>query len=309
MTAMNPHLTLPTGLHVLQRGWLSSNNILLVDEQRSVLIDSGYIDHAPQTHALLQNLLPARALDLLINTHLHSDHCGGNALLQAHYDCQTLVPEAELDAVQSWDQARLSFIDTGQRCAQFRADGAYAAGDHMHMAGLDWQVLAAPGHDPHSLIFYAPTEGILISADALWENGFGAIFGELQGSGGFAEQAAVLQLISELDLRLVIPGHGAPFTEVTAAITRAQDKLAYLAAEPKRNTRQIIRVLIAFLLLDERRISSTALLERYTHSHIMRAAAEQLNEPIAVLLQTASTELARLGVLELADGWLIQRGN
>jgi glyoxylase-like metal-dependent hydrolase (beta-lactamase superfamily II) len=159
------------------------------------------------------------------------------------------------------------------------------------MAGLSWQVLAAPGHDPHSLIFYAPAEGLLISADALWGNGFGAIFGELQGTGGFAEQAAVLQLISELDVRLVIPGHGAPFTDVAAALTRARDKLAYLATEPKRNTRQIIRVLIAFLLLDERAISETALLQRYANSSIMQAASEQLNEPLAVLLKTATCEL------------------
>lgn len=308
MPSPMPHtLKLPAGLHVMERGWLSSNNILLVDAQQSVLIDSGYIAHAPQTLSLLQNLLPHRGLDRLINTHLHSDHCGGNALLQATYGCQTLVPAAELAAVQSWDQARLSFADTGQRCEQFSADLAYQAGDSMQMAGLSWQVLAAPGHDPHSLIFYAPAEGLLISADALWGNGFGAIFGELQGTGGFAEQAAVLQLISELDVRLVIPGHGAPFTDVAAALTRARDKLAYLATEPKRNTRQIIRVLIAFLLLDERAISETALLQRYANSSIMQAASEQLNEPLAVLLKTATCELARLGVLEYGDGWLRQR--
>ncbi len=43
--------------------------------------------------------------------------------------------------------------------------------------------------------------------DALWENGFGVIFPELEGESGFAEQAAVLERIAELDAHVVIPGH------------------------------------------------------------------------------------------------------
>lgn len=304
---MKNDLNLPAGMQVLERGWLSSNNILLQDDQQSILIDSGYIAHEAQTLSLLNNLLGSRRLDRLMNTHLHSDHCGGNAILQQHHGCQTWVPQHELDAVQNWDQARLSFADTGQRCAQFTADAGFAAGDHLHMANLNWHVLAAPGHDPHSLIFYTPDEGILISADALWENGFGAIFGELQGSGGFAEQAAVLQCMSELDVRLVIPGHGKPFTDISGAITRARDKLAYLAEDPKRNTRQIIRVLIAFLLLDRRQIKPDELVQHYLPSTIMQAAATQLGESIATLLQTACTELSRLGVVEMNNDCIQQR--
>ena len=32
------------------------------------------------------------------------------------------------------------------------------------------------GHDPHSVILFEPQDRILISADALWEAGFGVIF-------------------------------------------------------------------------------------------------------------------------------------
>jgi glyoxylase-like metal-dependent hydrolase (beta-lactamase superfamily II) len=44
------------------------------------------------------------------------------------------------------------------------------------MGDLDWQALAAPGHDPHALLLWCAEEGILISGDALWQNGFGVIF-------------------------------------------------------------------------------------------------------------------------------------
>jgi predicted Fe-S protein YdhL (DUF1289 family) len=80
-------IQLPASMRVFERGWLSSNNILFMDDDTAALVDSGYVTHAPQTLALLQHALQGRALDLLLNTHLHSDHCGGNALLQ-----QTRLP-------------------------------------------------------------------------------------------------------------------------------------------------------------------------------------------------------------------------
>ena len=81
---MQEALNIP-GLQVFERGWLSANNILLTDADSSTLIDSGYVTHQDQTLLLLQNALGTKPLDRLVNTHLHSDHCGGNATLQADW--------------------------------------------------------------------------------------------------------------------------------------------------------------------------------------------------------------------------------
>ena len=48
-------MTLPPQIRVLERGWLSSNNILIDDEDGCALIDSGYVAHAAQTLQLLQH--------------------------------------------------------------------------------------------------------------------------------------------------------------------------------------------------------------------------------------------------------------
>jgi glyoxylase-like metal-dependent hydrolase (beta-lactamase superfamily II) len=246
---------LPPSVRVLQRGWLSSNNVLLIGDDDSALIDSGYLTHAPQTLALVRQSLGERRLDRLLNTHLHSDHCGGNALLQAHYGCHTAVPAAELDKARRWDVDALSFAATGQRCERFSVDAGIAAGDTLTLGGMQWQALGAPGHDPHSLIFHCPQEQLLVSADALWENGFGVIFPELDGEAGFVEARATLELIATLDVRLVVPGHGAPFTDVAAALRRAHSRLDHLAADPLRNAQNAIKVMLKFLLLERRRIA------------------------------------------------------
>ncbi len=246
---------LPDSIEVFERGWLSSNNIVLHGKDEVALIDSGYVSHAPQTLALLRHSLQGRSLDRLFNTHLHSDHCGGNALLQAAYGCQTAIPVSEAAKVRTWDVDALSFKATGQQCDRFTFDATVSPGDQLVLADLRWQALGAPGHDPHSLIFYCADEGILVSADALWENGFGVIFPELEGESGFAEARATLALIATLDVQVVIPGHGRPFADAKGALERAFSRLDYLASEPARNAQNAVKVLLKFLLLERQRIA------------------------------------------------------
>ena len=238
---------------VFERGWLSSNNILLhgADGQGATLIDSSHCLHAAQTVALVRNALqPGQSLARVINTHLHSDHCGGNAALVREFGAEVLIPPGDADAVASWDEDRLSFRLTNQRIERFAFDTLLRPGDSFTAGSRTWQAHAAPGHDPHSLILFDAAQGVLISADALWENGFGVVFPELDGMGGFDEVAATLDLIESLDARLVVPGHGAPFTDVAAALLRARSRLAAFRADPTRHARHGIKALAKYHLLE-----------------------------------------------------------
>jgi beta-lactamase superfamily II metal-dependent hydrolase len=47
-------------------------------------------------------------LDVLIKTHLHSDHCGGNSHLQNNYvDLQILEPSMQFTQLSSWEKDAL----------------------------------------------------------------------------------------------------------------------------------------------------------------------------------------------------------
>ena len=80
-------LRLPDTIRVIERGWLSANNILFLEGDAATLVDSGYVSHAAQTVELVRHALDGRPLRRLINTHSHSDHIGGNAALQAEFGC------------------------------------------------------------------------------------------------------------------------------------------------------------------------------------------------------------------------------
>lgn len=301
-------MKLPASMHVFQRGWLSSNNILFTGTKETALVDSGYVTHSAQTVALVSHALQGRPLDRLINTHLHSDHCGGNAALQSAFGCRTTIPAAEADMVRAWNEDALTYEATGQACARFGFDDTLAPGDVLTLGDLTWQALGAPGHDPHSLIFYCPDERILISADALWENGFGVVFPELEGESGFAEVRATLELIASLDVKLVIPGHGAPFTEVDKALQTAFSRIDYFIADPVRNAQNALKVLLKFLLLDRQRMALSEVEALFAR---MRLSAEanrryfKLSE--AQLAQWAVAQLVKAGAAQVVDGVLVNR--
>ena len=303
---MSAAWSLPQSMRIFERGWLSANNILFIGRDETALVDSGYLTHAPQTLALVRHALGTRPLDLLVNTHLHSDHCGGNAALQAHYGCFTAIPAAEAEAVRAWDEDALSYKATGQQCARFGFDATIAPGDELVLGDLRWHALAAPGHDPRSLIFYCADEGILISADALWENGFGVIFPELDGESGFAEARATLALIAALDVRLVIPGHGAPFTDAKAALARAVSRLDYLEADPRRNAENAVKVMLKFLLLEHQQIALAEVAAMFAAIPVLAAARRRfLHMEPAELAECTITALVRAGAARVDGAMLV----
>ena len=304
---MTQRLQIP-GLQVFERGWLSANNILLTDDDCATLIDSGYVTHEAQTLALVQNALNGRPLDQLVNTHLHSDHCGGNHHLQTHYtQLETWIPPGEAKAVSIWDAEALSYEATGQLCPRFKFEGLLQVGQILRLASLNWEVHAAPGHDPHSVILFEPTHKILISADALWANGFGVVFPELEGVEAFHEVSQTLDLIESLKPIWVIPGHGAVFDNVDAALEIARKKLDGFVQSPLKHGRYGAKVLLKYKLLELTEVENTSFMAWASEVpylkilHQTHAASMSLQE----WLQDMLLDLERSKALVFQDNMIV----
>ena len=252
MAAMGHVPGLWPGMFFLERGWLSANHVLFWDsETEASVVDTGYCAHAAQTVDLVQASLGPRTLTRIFNTHLHSDHCGGNAALQTHWpEVQTWIASGQAAHVHDWNPQALSYTPTGQICPRFRANGLLQPGTEIALGGRSWQVHAAPGHDPHSIILFEPERRILISADALWENGFGVVFPEIEGAHAFEEVALTLNVIEALQPALVLPGHGAMFSEVDKALSTARQRLQGFVQHPERHALYAAKVLLKYKLLE-----------------------------------------------------------
>ena len=300
---------LPDSVLVLERGWLSSNNIVFFDGDSAALVDSGYVSHAAQTLALLERALDGRRLTRLINTHSHSDHIGGNAAVQAAHHCHITVPQGIAATIAEWDEDALLLSPLGQRAARFTHDATYAAGDSFVLGDLAWQALAVPGHDMDALALYNPEQRLLICGDALWQDGFGVVFAELLGNpDGLRVTRATLEMLARLPIDVVIPGHGAPFADVPEAFERAFRRLAAFEQNIERLARHALKVMLAFFMLEKRQIRRDSLAGFLSGlSFVSSVNARYLGYDDEALADWLATDLVRAGVLREADGQLIAR--
>ncbi len=302
------HYSLPPGIEVFERGWLSANNILHFGDDDVSLVDTGFHAHQNLTLSLVRNTLDKHHLTRLskiINTHLHSDHCGGNAALMREFDCEIFIPEAEASAVKSWDIDLLSYKNLGQDCPKFSHQGVLIPNQEILLGRYSWEILTAPGHDPHSVMLYQAEHRILISADALWEEGFGVIFPELWGEAGFEEVAQTLDLIEGLKVDLVIPGHGKPFTDLAQSRATARSRLDYLASDPDRNARHGAKVLLKYRLLEWRSKELDAIHEWIASTPALVSAARLLNMSMDEFIQWLPKALVKSGAAKLDGKYLV----
>jgi glyoxylase-like metal-dependent hydrolase (beta-lactamase superfamily II) len=300
-------LSLPPQIQVLERGWLSSNNILFHDADGCTLIDSCYVTHAEQTVHLLRQALAGAPLLHLINTHCHSDHMGGNAAVQRAFGCSIAIPEGEAPAIAAWDDRLLLLGYTGQSAERFSFDRTLRAGERLRLGNLDWEAIAAPGHDPYALMYYASEARILISGDALWQNGFGLIFSELiDKPGAFADTRATLEAIARLDVATVIPGHGAPFGEVGRGLEIAFQRLDAYERDPSKLARHALKVMLSFSLMIHRRIEINGLPQFLAARPIYADINGRfLRMSDAELCTYLVNDLQRAGALKIEDAWLL----
>ncbi|MEY4750258.1 MAG: hypothetical protein RIQ60_2472 [Pseudomonadota bacterium] len=304
-------------LVLLERGWLSSNNVLLRSTDRAragagdeagaawaLLFDSGHVRHVEQTLALVRQALGGLPLRRLVNTHLHSDHCGGNARLQREHSLQVLVPPGHAEAVRNWDVDLLGYRPTGQICPRFVADAVVQPGEVLSCGRWRFEALAAPGHDPHALIYFDAGTGVLLSGDALWRDGFGVVFPELDGERGFADVAETLDLIERLPVSEVLPGHGGRFSDVAGALARARSRLAQHERNPQFHARHAAKVLLKYHMM-EVGCQELAALQAWLAVTPLLGSCQQRSGAAGSTLDFGLVlldELCRRGVLAVSDG-------
>jgi glyoxylase-like metal-dependent hydrolase (beta-lactamase superfamily II) len=296
---------LPRSLRVVVRGWLNCNQVVMLAPRDNVLVDSGYCSHREHTLERLAGPegLDGEPLERLINTHCHSDHMGGNAAVASAHGCRITIPAGEAKHVEPWTPQTAWMAEFDQRADPFHFDDTIAAGETFEGGGFEWQAHAAPGHDMDALMFFEPTQRILISGDALWERGMGFVWPQ-EGANPYIDAArATLATIENLAPALVIPGHGKPFANLAASIAGVRERLDAFARDPAKNARHVIKVMFVFALLDRGRMAIADVPAYLGRIGCYRRMAEGfLGRAPEALADGLLEDLARAGAIRVANG-------
>ena len=259
-------------------------NVYLIEDEPLTLVDAGP-NSATSFDELQRGLAglghPLEDIELVVLTHQHIDHLGLVSLVAEHSGAEVAAIDAAVPFVESYsveaqeddDFARDIMLRNGipedvvtalQTVSQaFRAWGSRAHvtrvlrdGEEMAFRDRTLRVHHRPGHSPSDTVFHDRDRRILIAADHLLKHisSNPLITRPLDGSGK-RPQALVAYLDSlrktrEMEVDLVLPGHGDPITDHRRLIDerfalhrRRADKIHGLLAERPRSAYEIAREL------------------------------------------------------------------
>ena len=298
----------PTWLRFLPLGFPSANVIVTTDGRR-VLFDSGY---GSDTRRLLAALdaagAPAASLDLIANTHWHSDHVGGNGLLQSRYDIPVAASGADAEAVNERDADACLADWLDQPVGEYRVDQVLRPGDALRAGPVEWEVLATPGHTPDHLSFHQPDLRLLVVGDALHADDVGWLNVALDGPEAAETALRTVDALSSLDVRAAFSGHGPAITDPPATFEAARARYERMRADPERAGIHACKRILAFALMIHDgipldRLEAYLTDQRWLQDHAARVFDTTADALAADLL----ANLRRAGAVGERDGRLVCR--
>lgn len=184
------------------------SNIYLILEGVVALVDAGTGINFNQVKANLGKLgLSPADIKLLINTHCHFDHTGGDWDFVNASGCELAIHESEAEALRQGDE-RLTLTPLfGARPKPLEPDRLLREGDRIKLGEAELVVLHTPGHSAGSICLYEPKEKALFSGDTVFCDGVGRT--DLP-SGDARALARSIRRLAQLEVERLFPGHG-PF--------------------------------------------------------------------------------------------------
>jgi glyoxylase-like metal-dependent hydrolase (beta-lactamase superfamily II) len=274
-------------------------NVYLIDDEPLTLVDAG--PNSGTSFDELQRGIEGLGhaledIELVIITHQHIDHLGLVSLVAARSGADVAAIDAAVPYVENFSQEAQADDDFARDIMlrhgipadvvaalqsvsrAFRAWGARAEvtrplrdGEALALRDRTLRVHHRPGHSPTDTIFHDPERRMLIAADHLLAHvSSNALLTRPRDGSGQRPKALVQYLDSlaatrEMNVDLVLPGHGDPITNHRELIDqrltfhrRRADKIHRLLEERPRSAYEIaqalwgnIAVTQAFLTLSE----------------------------------------------------------
>ena len=274
-------------------------NVYLIEDEPLTLVDAGPNSGSSLDELERQLHAHGHALEdigLVILTHQHIDHLGLVNIVAGRSGAEVAAIEAAVPFVENYSQEAAADDDYASTLmlrhgisedvvrvlqavsAAFRAWGSRASvtrvlhdRDEIELRDRTLQVLFRPGHSPSDTIFLDRDRRLLIAADHLLKHiSSNPLISRPRERGGERPKALVtylesLRLTRELELDLVLTGHGDPIDDHRPLIDqrfalheRRAEKLLRLVAERPRTGYELaqslwgnIAVTQAYLTLSE----------------------------------------------------------
>ena len=184
-----------------EKGMLDSNSFV-IKSNSSIIIDPG----SPQfLEALIRDLerdgIQPESIDIIVNTHLHGDHCWANDAFREISGARVLCHHLQKRFLDVTVVETANFF--GMPPMEFTEDG-YLDGTVMDLGDVELELIPSPGHSPDSICFYCHKDRFLICGDVIFNQNTGRV--DLPG-GSARELKQSIDRLSQLPVEYLLPGH------------------------------------------------------------------------------------------------------
>lgn len=173
------------------------SNIYIIGRDEAVVIDAGVGNYANPVWPQFEQMgLEPENIDGVILTHAHHDHASGVFIILQRADPKVYVHRLDTEYIASHLGPNLVRVEDG---------------DVISTELWPLEVLWTPGHTRGGICLYAEEDKVLFSGDTVFPDGY---YGRYDGeSGGLEDIVDSLRRLSELDVDVMLPGHGRPVLE------------------------------------------------------------------------------------------------
>ncbi|MFH1623941.1 MAG: MBL fold metallo-hydrolase, partial [Pseudomonadota bacterium] len=269
-----PVCEIMTDLFFIERGYLNGNH-LVYRGQEPTLIDTAYMSCFEETATAISSLgTDLSDVRLIINTHCHSDHTGGNKIIQEKSGCDIALHKIGKHFIDCRDDWSTLWRYYNHKAAFFNCTSALEEDDVLYIGPHKFRVLHTPGHSPDGIALYNAEEKVLIAGDTLWEEGFPAPQIHVNGSGALFSLQKSLQKLEALDVKAVYPGHGQPFTDFGHALSQCKEKLLKCMKNPELLGSDVLKKITIFAIMEKSPVEEEVLFSYLMSSHGFKEMVE-----------------------------------
>ena len=181
------------------------SNIYVIPGEKTTIVDTGTGLHNKEVVGDIKKLVDPAAINQIIITHEHFDHCGGVKKIFEITDGKAKIM-AHRDASEKMERGKSEFAKMlGSVMSKMPVDVKLKDGDKIMVGDESFKVLHTPGHTPGSLCLHSETSKSLISGDTIFSYGS---FGRYDFPGGDADLLRQsIERLAKLDVVNLYPGH------------------------------------------------------------------------------------------------------
>lgn len=223
-------LTNKVPIHFIERQYPSANSVI-ISGGRTILVDSGACGDFLHTMEMCSNAGVELSNALVLNTHFHSDHVGGNAGLRQHFNAEIGAHQLEASSMLTDDDPNLA-VWLDQQVPRYIVDVPLHDSDVISDGSTDIVVVHTPGHTPGHSAFYMPGERVVITGDLLMANDVGWLNVIRDGPESAAAALKSIDKLASLHADRVLPGHG-PELDMRPALEDGKRRYTRFLSDPQ----------------------------------------------------------------------------